>query len=73
MAEPVRSLSSRFGKFDLRTAERRLLVNGEPVELGARAFDMLVALVERADLGNPKAEPVPEAEYLRMRAQSVAS
>jgi TolB-like protein/DNA-binding winged helix-turn-helix (wHTH) protein/tetratricopeptide (TPR) repeat protein len=30
----------------LRTAERRLLVDGKPVELGARAFDVLVALVE---------------------------
>src|SRR4029453_2187001 len=48
MAEPVRSPSYRFGNFDLRPVERRLLVNGEPVELGARAFDLLVALVERA-------------------------
>jgi predicted ATPase/DNA-binding winged helix-turn-helix (wHTH) protein len=38
----------RFGRFELRTRERRLLVDGLPAEIGARAFDMLLALVERS-------------------------
>ena len=37
----------RFGNAELRDAERRLLVDGRPVELGARAWDVLVALVQR--------------------------
>jgi predicted ATPase/DNA-binding winged helix-turn-helix (wHTH) protein len=37
-----------FGAFRLVTAERKLLLADEPVQLGSRAFDMLVALVERA-------------------------
>ncbi len=37
----------RFGSFRLAPAERQLLCNGAPVELGARAFDLLVALVRR--------------------------
>jgi predicted ATPase/DNA-binding winged helix-turn-helix (wHTH) protein len=37
----------RFGRFELRPGERMLLVDGVPVTLGARAFDLLVALVER--------------------------
>src|SRR5262245_50891938 len=48
MAEPLHSSSYRFANFELRPLERRLLANGEPVELGARAYDVLVALVERA-------------------------
>lgn len=39
----------RFGPFELLTNERKLLVEGEPASLGARAFDvLLVLLVERA-------------------------
>ena len=37
----------RFGRFELRFGEHRLLVDGEPVALGARAFDVLLALAER--------------------------
>ena len=37
----------RFGRFELQPTERRLLVDGEPVALGARAFDVLLALAER--------------------------
>ena len=40
--------SHRFGRFELQPAERRLLDDGEPVAVGARAFDVLVMLVERA-------------------------
>lgn len=38
----------RFGRFALEPAERLLLADGQPVALGARAFDLLVALVGRA-------------------------
>lgn len=41
--------SYRFGRFELRPAERRLLVDGEPAPIGARAFDLLLALLERRD------------------------
>ena len=38
----------RFGAFELQPAERRLLSHEQPVEVGARAFNLLVALAERA-------------------------
>lgn len=38
----------RFGRFELRPNQRRLLNDGRPVELGHRAIDVLLALVERA-------------------------
>lgn len=38
----------RFGRFELQPAQRRLLVDGQPAPLGARAFDMLLVLVARA-------------------------
>ena len=38
----------RFGRFLLLRCQRRLLVNGAPVELGARALDVLLALVDAA-------------------------
>src|ERR1700730_11828558 len=40
--------SYRFGQFELQPSERRLLAAGVPTVLGPRAFDVLVALVERA-------------------------
>jgi adenylate cyclase len=39
----------RFGRFALNPATRQLLVDEEPVLLGARAFDVLLALIERRD------------------------
>jgi predicted ATPase/DNA-binding winged helix-turn-helix (wHTH) protein len=39
----------RFGLIAVRPAERQLLVDGEPARLGARAFDVLTALIERRD------------------------
>lgn len=39
----------RFGRFELRRAARRLLCEGNDTALGARAFDLLQALVERRD------------------------
>lgn len=38
-----------FGRFALCPASRRLLRDGEPVALGARAFDVLCALVDRRE------------------------
>src|ERR1700742_955677 len=37
-----------FGPFRLYPAQRRLKKGEDPVKLGARAFDILLALVERA-------------------------
>jgi predicted ATPase/DNA-binding winged helix-turn-helix (wHTH) protein len=37
----------RFGDVEVRPQQRRLLVHGEPVVLGARAFDLLLTLIER--------------------------
>jgi TolB-like protein/Flp pilus assembly protein TadD len=37
----------RFGPFELLPARRELLLRGAPVQLGARAFDLLLALVRR--------------------------
>ena len=46
----------RFGRFDLNPATRQLLVEEQPVPLGNRAFDVLLALVERRDRLVPKDE-----------------
>jgi predicted ATPase/DNA-binding winged helix-turn-helix (wHTH) protein len=40
---------SRHPLIELRAAERQLLVDGVPAALGARAFDLLMALYERRD------------------------
>jgi DNA-binding winged helix-turn-helix (wHTH) protein len=39
----------RFGRHELRPAQRELRADGVLVPLGARAFDVLVALAERRD------------------------
>lgn len=39
----------RFPGWEIRPAERALLVRGEAVKIGGRAFDVLLALVERRD------------------------
>jgi non-specific serine/threonine protein kinase len=41
--------SYRFGTIEVRPAERRVLVAGAPAALGARAFDLLLALIEHRD------------------------
>lgn len=46
----------RFGRFEIQPAAQRLLVDGEIAALGPRAFDLLVALVERAGQLVSKAE-----------------
>ena len=39
----------RFGRFELNPATRQLLVDDQPTPLGDRAFDVLLALIERRD------------------------
>ena len=39
----------RFGTVRLDVDQRRLLIDGKPSRLGARAFDVLLALIERRD------------------------
>jgi DNA-binding response OmpR family regulator len=46
----------RFGRFEILLAERRLNVDGQPVALGSRAFDLLAALVTRRNRIVPKDE-----------------
>lgn len=37
--------SYRFGTFELRPVERQLMLDGEALSIGSRAFDVLLALV----------------------------
>jgi predicted ATPase/DNA-binding winged helix-turn-helix (wHTH) protein len=39
----------RFGAIEVRPVERQLLIGGATVSIGARAFDVLLALIERRD------------------------
>jgi TolB-like protein/Tfp pilus assembly protein PilF len=39
----------KFGRFELRPATRQLLVDDQPAPLGDRAFDVLLALIERRE------------------------
>ena len=39
----------RFRNWEIRPGERALLVQGKPVQVGSRAFDVLRILVERQD------------------------
>lgn len=41
--------SQRFGRCEILPEQRQLLVNGQPAVLGARAFDLLLCLVELRD------------------------
>jgi predicted ATPase/DNA-binding winged helix-turn-helix (wHTH) protein len=41
--------SLQFGRFEVLPSERRLLVDGQAAAIGARAFDVLLALIERRD------------------------
>jgi len=38
-----------FGRFEIRPAERLLLIDGVPTELGSRAFDVLICLIANRD------------------------
>lgn len=46
----------RFGNIEVRCAERRVLVGGVPAALGARAFDVLLVLLEHRDRTMSKSE-----------------
>ena len=41
----------RFGRFEIRRRHSQLLADGKPVELGSRAFDVLLALIDAAGSG----------------------
>jgi predicted ATPase len=47
MSGPLESLT--FGRIRFSPAQRALWVDGEPAHLGARAFDVLAALIERRE------------------------
>jgi len=46
---PALSTPYRFGRFELDPTTRQFLADGLPVALGARALDVLLALIERRD------------------------
>ena len=46
----------RFGAAQLDVAQRQLRIDGQPAKLGARAFDVLLALIERRDRAVSKNE-----------------
>ena len=46
---PLHDLGLRFGNFEVRPGERSLVVDGQVVSLGSRAFDILVFLVEHRE------------------------
>jgi DNA-binding winged helix-turn-helix (wHTH) protein len=46
---PALADAYRFGRFELRPAQRLLLADGAPLPVGARAFDLLQALVVERD------------------------
>src|SRR6266576_7221933 len=48
MASPRPPERYRFGPFELQPDNRRLIKDGAPISLRPRAFDLLVALVDRA-------------------------
>ncbi|MEO6032499.1 MAG: winged helix-turn-helix domain-containing protein, partial [Burkholderiaceae bacterium] len=39
----------RFGRFEMLPGTRQLLEDGAPVALGARAFDLLLCLIEHSE------------------------
>ena len=41
--------SLRFGRIEVRPRERQLLIEGAPASVGARALDVLLALIDRRD------------------------
>ena len=56
-AAPLRG-RVRFGRFEVLPVERQLLIDGEPAALGARAFDVLLALIE------PRGQLLTKSELL---------
>lgn len=49
-------MSFRFGAIEVQPAARQVCIDGVPATLGARAFDLLVALIERRERAVPKHE-----------------
>ena len=45
-----------FGRFEVPRRQSQLLVDGKPVELGSRAFDVLLALIDGAGMLVTKSE-----------------
>ena len=43
---PAADTTLEFGRFHILTRRRQLLANGLPVELGTRAFDLLMVLID---------------------------
>jgi predicted ATPase/DNA-binding winged helix-turn-helix (wHTH) protein len=54
-------LALRFGPFELNVAERSLKKVNQVIPLGGRAYDILIALLERAGEVVPKAELIAKA------------
>ena len=48
MARDAPAVEYRFGRFAVQPAERRLLLENQVIPVGTRAFDVLVALIDRA-------------------------
>jgi TolB-like protein len=48
--------ASAFGRFEIRRRQRQLLADGKPVEVGNRAFDILLALVDAGGMLVTKSE-----------------
>ena len=48
MENPQRD-SHRFGHFEVLPAQRQILAAGRPAALGARAFDLLLVLIEHRE------------------------
>src|SRR6266702_1645519 len=56
-ARPTRSNSRyRSGAIEIDAMQRSVLIDGTPAKVGSRAFDVLLALVERRERVVPKAE-----------------
>jgi DNA-binding winged helix-turn-helix (wHTH) protein len=56
-AKPTGSSSRyRCGAVEIDAMQRQVLIDGAPAKLGARAFDVLLALVERRERVVPKRE-----------------
>ena len=54
----IRDAALEFGRFRILLRQRQLLADGVPVELGTRAFDLLLALLEADGLLLTKEELV---------------
>jgi DNA-binding winged helix-turn-helix (wHTH) protein len=54
----IRDAALEFGRFRVLLRQRQLLADGVPVELGTRAFDLLLALLEADGLLLTKEELV---------------